>query len=422
MSIRKIAVRGGHNFQAAGASALINETVEDRKVYVAVINSLRKAGYQVLDVTPGNCGVNEDLVYGVNKAEGWGADLFISIHFDKAYNHYEGALGTGTWVYGLGGQAEVIAKRIVNSVANGTGLTNRGVKTNAKLYELRKTSMPAVIVEVCFCEATEDVRLYHQAGPEKIGNLIAEGIANSSIAGGNTTSSNSNSNNVSSSSNPGFYESSETRTNATIVGQGNIQVLDENCKPVEGRFISPFDEVFVLGIYPSRKYVELVYPGAGKKYHAYINIDQYNRIQFEYHKQYINDDGITYVWWSADDVNETEHNEILQPHQKCSPMYRTNGRLRITFYREDGTPSDGYVRYEGEQGTKFYQESKPVYGTVKVNSYLNVRSDINGSVIGKVFNGEKVLIKWTEDGWYYIQYDTPNGKKEGYVSAQYVQK
>lgn len=96
MAIRKIAVRGGHNFEATGASALINETVEDRKVYASVINNLRKAGYEVLDVTPGNCGVNEDLRHGVNAAENWGADLFISIHFDKCCDHYEGALGTAT--------------------------------------------------------------------------------------------------------------------------------------------------------------------------------------------------------------------------------------------------------------------------------------------------------------------------------------
>ncbi|HHD2802348.1 TPA: N-acetylmuramoyl-L-alanine amidase, partial [Clostridium perfringens] len=68
----KIAVRGGHNFQAKGASALIDETIEDRKVKDSVILNLRKEGHEVLDVTPGNCDVNTDLRYGVNKAEEWG--------------------------------------------------------------------------------------------------------------------------------------------------------------------------------------------------------------------------------------------------------------------------------------------------------------------------------------------------------------
>lgn len=177
----KIAVRGGHNFQAKGASALIDETVEDRKVYKSVIDYLRKAGHIVIDVTPGNCGVNEDLIYGVNKAIEYNVDLFVSIHFDKAYDRYEGSLGTGTWIYGTGGKAEIYAKRIVDNVANGTGLKNRGVKVNPRLYELRKTPMSAVIVETCFCEATNDVRIYNEKGPDYIGRLIAEGICNSKI-------------------------------------------------------------------------------------------------------------------------------------------------------------------------------------------------------------------------------------------------
>ena len=126
-----------------------------------------------------------------------------------------------------------------------------------------------------------------------------------------------------------FYESNITKTNATIVGEGNIQVLDDKCNPIEGRYISSLDKVFVLGIYPSSKFIEVIYPGGGdKKYHAYISIDNYNRISFDYHCQYQNDGGDTYVWWSSKDVNKTNHNEILSPNKKASPMYRENGWLR----------------------------------------------------------------------------------------------
>ncbi len=182
----KIAVRGGHNFQATGSSALIDETIENRKVYKALIKYLIIAGHNVIDVTPGDSDVNTDLYLGVQKAEDNNVELFISIHFDKAYDRYEGALGTGTWIYGAGGKAEIYAKRIVDNVSKGTGLKNRDVKTNPKLYELRKTSMPAVLVEVCFCEATEDVRIYKEKGPDIIGKLIAEAINGDKIVGGDT--------------------------------------------------------------------------------------------------------------------------------------------------------------------------------------------------------------------------------------------
>ncbi|PWX42513.1 N-acetylmuramoyl-L-alanine amidase [Clostridium perfringens] len=220
----------------------------------------------------------------------------------------------------------------------------------------------------------------------------------------------------------GFYRSDEERTNATIVGEGNIQILDKNCKVIENRYISSLDRVFVLGIYPASKYIELIYPSGNEKYHAYISIENYSRISFDFHMQYQNDDGDTYVWWSSKDVNKTEPNEILSPNKKASPMYRENGWLRITFYRENGVATDGFVRYEGEQSVKFYEEEKIKDGIVKVNTYLNVRDSIGGTIIGKVFNGEEVSIIWTKDGWYYIEYNTNHGKKRGYVSSKYVEE
>ncbi|MGU8770078.1 N-acetylmuramoyl-L-alanine amidase [Clostridium perfringens] len=411
----KIAVRGGHNFLAKGALGLIDETTEDRKVKDSVILNLRKEGHEVLDVTPGNCDVNTDLRYGVNKAEEWGADLFISIHFDKAYDSYNGALGTGTWICGVGGQAEVYARRIVNSIANGTGLRNRGVKTNPKLYELRKTSMPAVIIEVCFCEATTDVSIYKAKGSNLIGELIAEGICNKDIQTDNISSQTQSSVSL-----DGFYESSETRTNATIVGEGRISVLNKNCEPIPNRYIDSLDRIFVLGIYPSLKFIEIVYPGSEKMYHAYIDIENYNRISFDYYFGYHNDNGDTYVWWNSDDVNKKEPDEILLPNYKASPMYRTNGWLRITFYRADGNPSDGYVRYEGEQKERFYRKGK----VINVRTSLTVRKGpgTNYDNIGSLEPSENMDILGKVEGWYYIEYNTNHGKKKGYVSSKYVEE
>lgn len=217
----------------------------------------------------------------------------------------------------------------------------------------------------------------------------------------------------------GFYESNETRTNATLVGEGSIKVLDEECNHVSGRWIDSLDRLFVIGIYPSYGYIEVVYPAGGRKYHAYIDVKYYNRLSFDFHKGYINDGGETYVWWSSKDVNVKEHNEVLKPHQVASPMYRTDGWLRVTFYRENGTPSDGYVRYEGSQNKKFYENIQ--YGIVKVNSSLNVRETPNGEVIGSVYKDEKVQVLKEENGWYYIEYSTSKGKKRGYVSSKYIE-
>ena len=217
----------------------------------------------------------------------------------------------------------------------------------------------------------------------------------------------------------GFYTSNEERTNATIVGEGDVDILDEKGNVIQGRHISSLDRVFVLGIYPSRKHIELIYPGKDEKYHAYISIENYSRLSFDYHMQYKNDDGITYVWWDSKDVNVKEHNEELQPHQKASPMYRIGGWLRITFYREDGIPSDGYVRYEGEQKERFYRKGK----VVNVRSSLTVRAGAgaNYNAIGSLEPDENVDILEKVGEWYYVEYSTNKGRKRGYVSCKYIE-
>ena len=186
----KIAIRRGHNSQATGARKYLVEEVEAEKIKDVVIKQLKNAGHSVLDVSPSPMGTNEDLAYGVNKANSAGVDLFVSIHFNKAYDNYEGAIGTECWTIGPG-NATTIATRIVNNVA-GLGFKNRGVKHRG-LYELKHTRMSAIIVEVCFVEATKDVELYRKLGVETIGKKIAEGIHGATIASSSSESSNNKS-------------------------------------------------------------------------------------------------------------------------------------------------------------------------------------------------------------------------------------
>ena len=185
MEIKKIAVRGGHTELCTGASALIDELTEDRKVTAAVVKHLKELGCEVLDVTPPvsyTSSVSADLAYGVNKANEWGADLFASFHFNKAYDSYNGALGSEVCVY----STHEIAQRVVN-VLGELGFKNRGQKVRTNLYELKHTKMKAMIVETCFVEATEDVELYKKLGPDAIGKAIAEAIVNGKAAENTTT-------------------------------------------------------------------------------------------------------------------------------------------------------------------------------------------------------------------------------------------
>ena len=80
-------------------------------------------------------------------ANDWDADIFVSIHCNSA--EADEACGTETFAYDLdGGAGEKIATCIQDQIVDALNTVDRGVKANPKLFVLRYTAMPAVLVEL----------------------------------------------------------------------------------------------------------------------------------------------------------------------------------------------------------------------------------------------------------------------------------
>ena len=88
----------------------------------------------------------ESLRLRVDAANRYGADAFISIHLN-ASNIIE-ATGSEAFVYRLGTPADTLAQDILLRLTEATGYPNRGVSARPTLYVLRKTQMPATLVEI----------------------------------------------------------------------------------------------------------------------------------------------------------------------------------------------------------------------------------------------------------------------------------
>lgn len=107
----------------------------------------------------------------VDAANSWGADYFISLHANAS--SITSASGSEGYVYSLGGAAGQFAEDILYGLSNITGLPNRGVFQRPTLYVLRRTRMPATLIELGFITNAGDAALMSE-NPQ----LFALGIYN----------------------------------------------------------------------------------------------------------------------------------------------------------------------------------------------------------------------------------------------------
>ena len=102
-----------------------------------------------------------------------GVDFFISIHRNSSPipNQY---MGVESLVYDLSGIKYEMAKNI-NAQLETVGFVNLGVQARPNLVVLRRTQMPAVLVEVGFMNSDTDNKLFDENFND-IASAIADGI------------------------------------------------------------------------------------------------------------------------------------------------------------------------------------------------------------------------------------------------------
>lgn len=183
----KVAVRFGHQATGVdGASVgIIREFDVNREYGPYVISGLQRLGDSAINVTPpeANRSLGDSLVYGINLANNNGVDLFVSCHA----NDYDGN-ARGCEVVYTSEAGKAIAERICNEIhALGFPYHKGAYQDERGLAELRETNMPAVIIEPFFVSSQEDVNLYHEVGPERLGYAIVKGIKGQDVPAGSTT-------------------------------------------------------------------------------------------------------------------------------------------------------------------------------------------------------------------------------------------
>ena len=175
----KIYIDQGHNPVNPNAGAEGNGFREQdlvQRIGILTANSLQANGFDVRvsrptpDTQLGTSNATS-LAARVNDANSWGADLFVSLHTNAS--ELSSVSGTEGLVFRRGGEAERAAEDMVRQISYATGLKDRGVTVRTNLYVLRRTRMPAVLLELGFITNQNDADLMaYNPG------LFAAGITN----------------------------------------------------------------------------------------------------------------------------------------------------------------------------------------------------------------------------------------------------
>ena len=162
-------VHGGHSLKCRGASGLLDEVNEDRKVKNKVIELLRARGATVYDCTDdGGTTPIKNLKNIVSKCNVHKVDLDVSIHLNAGGGH-------GCEVYGYSNKMNGVGARVSANIASALGITNRGFKVRANLYVLHRTNSPAILIECCFVDSKED---HDKWNVDKCANAIVDALMN----------------------------------------------------------------------------------------------------------------------------------------------------------------------------------------------------------------------------------------------------
>ena len=154
----RIAMSSGHGLKVRGASGILDEVDEARKVVESVADALRSAGATVATFHDDTSTTqSENLNRIVSWHNGRVRDLDVSVHFN-AYQPTDKAMGTECLYLTQQG----LAADVAGAVAKAGELINRGPKKRTDLAFLNGTEEPAILIETCFVDSAYDAEVYEE--------------------------------------------------------------------------------------------------------------------------------------------------------------------------------------------------------------------------------------------------------------------
>lgn len=158
---------------ACNADTGLRESDVALAISQGVAKYLRNVGYEVQVLQ------DDSLEEICCQANGWPADLFVSIHCNSAGT--DQAKGAETWYCDGSARGAKLATLIQGQLINSLSLVDRGIKDAVPhqdgLYVLTNTDMPACLVETAFISNADDEKLLADPAKQDVfARAIARGV------------------------------------------------------------------------------------------------------------------------------------------------------------------------------------------------------------------------------------------------------
>lgn len=166
----KIFINAGHGGSDPGAVSKNGTKEKDiaRMVSSLLTCKLIQAGYNIEYFQ------QENSFTDVSKAENSSnSDLFISIHCNS-FNK-ESANGIEVLYYPTSTKGKKCAQIVQNELIKSTALKDRGIKARTDLHVLKRTTAPAILVELAFLSNPEEETLLLE-NPDLFADAIYKGL------------------------------------------------------------------------------------------------------------------------------------------------------------------------------------------------------------------------------------------------------
>lgn len=156
-----LTISAGHFGKGTGASGFLDEGGETIYFVQELEKKLREKGikvYTIIDKQSKN--QQQNLAYIVKQHNATQRELDISIHFNSAPTIIKE--GIGTEVLYVNPAISTFAQMMSTEISKAGKFKNRGAKQRTNLAFLNGTIQKSILIEICFVNSEQDVKLYRK--------------------------------------------------------------------------------------------------------------------------------------------------------------------------------------------------------------------------------------------------------------------